>query len=108
MAIDNILKTAWIRQLKADWKTANYQYFKDSMCLPNLELSNADGVLDRWKGDPRLKEFYRRRNPKLARSSSRYTSRCQDTYNSGIIRGKNLVIHKGIHGKGKGEVKFLS
>jgi hypothetical protein len=61
-----------------------------------------------WKGDPRLKEFYRRKNPKLVRSSSRYASSCQDTYNSGIIRGKNLVIHKGIHGKGKGEVKFLN
>jgi len=61
-----------------------------------------------WKGDPRLKEFYRRRNPKLVRSSFRYSSGSTDAYNSGIIRGKNLVIHKGIHGKGKGEVKFLN
>ena len=61
-----------------------------------------------WKGDPRLKEFYRRRNPKLVSFSSRYSSSCQDAYNSGITHGKNLVIHKGIHGKGKGEVKFLN
>lgn len=50
MEIDNILKTAWIKQLKADWKTANYHYFKDSMRLPNLELSSAVGVLGKWKG----------------------------------------------------------
>jgi len=61
-----------------------------------------------WNGDPRLKEFYRRRNPKLVRSSSRYTSSSTDAYNSGITRGKNLVIHKGIHGEGKGKVKLLN
>jgi predicted SprT family Zn-dependent metalloprotease len=60
-----------------------------------------------WKGDPRLKEFYRRRNPKRVSSSSRYSRSCQDAYNSGITRGKNLIIHKGIKGKGKGELKFL-
>ncbi|ODS30046.1 MAG: SprT-like family protein [Candidatus Scalindua rubra] len=61
-----------------------------------------------WKGDPRLKEFYRRRNPRLVRSSSRYSRSCKDTYNSGISRGKNLVIHKGIQGKGKGGTKLLN
>jgi hypothetical protein len=61
-----------------------------------------------WMGDPRLNEFYRRRNPRIARSSSRYSRSCQDTYNSGITQGKNLVIHKGIHGKGNGIVKFLN
>ncbi len=61
-----------------------------------------------WTGDPRLKEFYHRRNPRIARSSSRYSRSCQDTYNSGINQGKNLVIHKGIHGKGNGEVKYLN
>jgi predicted SprT family Zn-dependent metalloprotease len=50
MEIDNVLKTAWIKQLKADWKTANYHYFKDSMRLPSLELSSAEGVLGKWKG----------------------------------------------------------
>jgi hypothetical protein len=59
-------------------------------------------------GDPRLKEFYHRRNPRLVRSSSRYTRSCQNTYNSGITQGRNLVIHKGIQEKGKGEVKFLN
>lgn len=61
-----------------------------------------------WMGDPRLKEFYRRRNPRIARSSSRYSRSCQDTYDSGMTQGKNLVIHKGIRGKGNGEVKFLN
>jgi hypothetical protein len=61
-----------------------------------------------WKGDPRLKEFYRRRNPRIARSSSRYSHSCQDTYDSGMTQGKNLVIHKGIHEKGNGKVKFLN
>lgn len=61
-----------------------------------------------WTGDPRLKEFYRRRNPRIASSSSRYSRSCQDTYNSGMTQGKNLVIHKGIHGKGNGEVKLLN
>ncbi len=61
-----------------------------------------------WTGDPRLQEFYRRRNPRIARSSSRYSRSCQDTYNSGITQGKNLVIHKGIHGKGNGVVKLLN
>ena len=60
-----------------------------------------------WTGDPRLQEFYRRRNPRIARSSSRYSRSCQDTYNSGMTQGKNLVIHKGIHGKRSGKVKFL-
>jgi hypothetical protein len=61
-----------------------------------------------WMGDPRLKQFYRRRNPRIARSSSRYSRSCQDTYDSGMTQGKNLVIHKGIHGKGNGDVKFLN
>ncbi len=61
-----------------------------------------------WKGDPRLKEFYRRRNPRLVRSSSRYSSSCQDAYNSGKNQGKNLIIHKGIHGKSKGGGKLLN
>ncbi len=61
-----------------------------------------------WKGDPRLKEFYRRRNPRLVRSSSRYSNSCQDAYNSGKSQGNNLVIHKGIHGKGKDGGKLLN
>jgi len=61
-----------------------------------------------WKGDPRLKEFYRQRNPKLVHSSSRYTSSSTDAYNSGITQGRSLVIHKGIHGEGKGKVKLLN
>ncbi len=61
-----------------------------------------------WKGDPRLKEFYCRRNPRLVRSSSRYSNSCQDAYNSGKSQGNNLVIHKGIRGKGNGEIKLIN
>lgn len=60
-----------------------------------------------WKGDPRLKEFYRQRNPRLTRSSSRYSRSCQDAYNSGMSRGKNLVIRKGIHDKDNAEIRCL-
>lgn len=50
-----------------------------------------------WTGDPELKKYYRRRNPKIQKRPSYYTRGCQKTYNSGINRGKDLVIHKGIH-----------
>ncbi len=61
-----------------------------------------------WKGDPRLKEFYRRRNPRRARSTSRYSHSCQDAYDSGKKQGKSLVIHKGIHGNSKGGGRLLN
>ncbi len=61
-----------------------------------------------WTGDPRLKDFFHRKNPKLVRTSSRYTKSCQDTYNSGMNQGENLIIQKGIHEKGKSEVKLLT
>ncbi|MCP5003540.1 MAG: DUF2786 domain-containing protein [Planctomycetes bacterium] len=61
-----------------------------------------------WKGDPRLKDFFHRRNPKLVRTSSRFTKSCQDAYDSGINQGKNLVIQKGIREKGNGEVRLLT
>ncbi|MDR4498699.1 MAG: SprT-like domain-containing protein [Candidatus Scalindua sp.] len=75
--------------------------------LDNRISENLTGHLV-WKGDPRLKDFFHRRNPKLVRSSSRYSRSCQDTYNSGISQGKNLVIHKGINEKGNREVKLLT
>ena len=75
--------------------------------LDNRISENRTGHLV-WKGDPRLKDFFRRRNPKFVRSSSRYSRSCQDTYNSGISQGKNLVIHKGIHENGNREVKLLT
>ncbi len=61
-----------------------------------------------WKGDPRLNEFYRRRNPRRVCSSSRYSNSCQDAYDSGKNQGENLVIHKGIHGKSKDGSKLLN
>ncbi|KAA0241900.1 MAG: hypothetical protein EDM70_16205 [Candidatus Brocadia sp. AMX2] len=48
--INDKLKTAWIRQLNEDWKTANFLYFKDSMRPPNFELSYSEVALGRWKG----------------------------------------------------------
>ena len=61
-----------------------------------------------WKGDPRLKEFYRQRNPRRTRTTSRYSRTCQDAYNSGVFQGKKLIIHKGVRESGNGEVKYLN
>lgn len=61
-----------------------------------------------WKGDPRLKKFFHRRNPRLARTYSRYSKTCQDAYNSGVSQGKKLIIHKGVRERGNGEVRFLN
>ncbi|GAX61791.1 hypothetical protein SCALIN_C27_0190 [Candidatus Scalindua japonica] len=61
-----------------------------------------------WTGDPRLKEFYHRRNPRTAHSSSRFSKSCNDTYNSGMDQGKNLVIHKGVQGDSKGRGRLLN
>ena len=61
-----------------------------------------------WKGDPRLNEFYRQRNPRRTRTTSRYSRTCQDAYNSGVSQGKKLIIHKGVRGRGNGEVKYLN
>tara|TARA_B100001964_G_scaffold98878_1_gene110454 strand:- start:399 stop:797 length:399 start_codon:yes stop_codon:yes gene_type:complete len=75
--------------------------------LDGRVIENRSGKLV-WQGNPRLKGFYRKRNPRQVRSSSRYSSSCQDAYNSGITHGKNLVIHKGIQGKSKGGVNLLN
>ena len=60
-----------------------------------------------WKGDPRLKEFYRQRNPRRIRTFSRHSRTCQDAYNSGVFQGNKLIIHKGVRESGNGEVKYL-
>lgn len=61
-----------------------------------------------WKGDPKLNEFYRRRNPRRTRTFSRYSRTCQDAYNSGILQGKKLIIHKGVRENGSREVRYLN
>lgn len=61
-----------------------------------------------WKGDPKLKEFYRRRNPKISTSACRYSSSCDETYRTGFARGKKLIIHKGMHGKRSGKTNLLN
>lgn len=61
-----------------------------------------------WKGDPELKAFVQRRNPRLVRSSSSYSRSCKDAYRSGLARGSNLVIRKGIHKKGQGRAELLN
>lgn len=61
-----------------------------------------------WKGDPRLKAFYRRRNPKRVRTASKYSKSSKDIYRSGVTQGKTLIIHKGIHGKGYDDAKLLN
>jgi len=61
-----------------------------------------------WKGDPELTKFYRRRNPKITSMSSRYSTSCQNAFDSGLAKGKNLVIHKGIKNAGSGKVRLLN
>ncbi|MBI5185163.1 MAG: SprT-like domain-containing protein [Nitrospinae bacterium] len=50
MDIDNQLKSAWVRQLREDWKNANYTYFQDKMRLPNIGLMSSNSQLGFWKG----------------------------------------------------------
>lgn len=61
-----------------------------------------------WKGDPRLREYYRRRNPRICTERSYYSGSSKDAYNSGLNKGKDLVIHKGIHDRNLGKVHFLN
>lgn len=61
-----------------------------------------------WKGDPALKKFYRRRNPKIQRMSFQYSKTSRDAYNSGLARGKSLVIQKGINTGSSGKVYLLN
>ena len=61
-----------------------------------------------WKGDPRLREYYRRRNPRICTERSYYSGSSKDAYNSGLNKGKDLVIHKGIHDHNLGKVRFLN
>ena len=48
--IDVEIKNAWIRQLKHDWRNANYCYFKNRMKLPNIGLLDAEKILGKWSG----------------------------------------------------------
>ncbi|TVL95511.1 MAG: hypothetical protein CV082_10665 [Candidatus Brocadia sp. BL1] len=48
--INDKLKTAWLRQLNEEWKTANFLYFTNSMRPPNFELAYSGTTLGRWKG----------------------------------------------------------
>ena len=48
--INDKIKTAWIRQLNEDWKTANFLYFNKSMRQPSFELAYSGVALGRWKG----------------------------------------------------------
>lgn len=48
--IDVEIKNAWIRQLKQDWRNANYCYFKNKMKLPNISLLDSKKVLGKWVG----------------------------------------------------------
>ncbi len=47
---DDKIKNAWIRQLREDWHTANYNFFKNKMRFPQLTLSASEGVLGHWQG----------------------------------------------------------
>lgn len=60
-----------------------------------------------WKGDPQLHAFFKKRNPRQRRSTSRYAKSNEAAYRSGIAQGKTLVIHKGIQGKRNGVLQYL-
>ncbi len=46
----SLLKSSWLKQLKVDWTSANRTLFKNTLHLPNLELSSSESVLGMWKG----------------------------------------------------------
>ena len=48
--IDREIKNAWIRQLKQDWRNANYCYFKNKMNLPTISLLHSKKILGKWVG----------------------------------------------------------
>ncbi len=50
ITINDKLKTAWLRQLHEDWKTANFLYFHEAMRPPNCELVYSGIALGKWKG----------------------------------------------------------
>lgn len=68
-----------------------------------LNSQSAEGMTQGliWKGDPLLRDFFRRRNPRLTRVPLRYSSSCEEAYGSGLSQGKSLVVHKGISGEEK-------
>ena len=47
---DTEIKNAWIRQLKLDWRNANYQYFNNKMKPPNIDLLDSEKILGKWVG----------------------------------------------------------
>lgn len=61
-----------------------------------------------WKGDPNLREFFRRKNPKIRNSRFLHSKSCEDAYASGKARGKTLVVHKGVQEGKSGKVRLLS
>jgi len=74
-----------------------------------LESKNAENETKSliWKGDPQLKAFYRRRNPRIRQSTFHYSKSSQDAYDSGVKSGKKLVIQKGIKGQHSGNTNLL-
>jgi hypothetical protein len=60
-----------------------------------------------WIGDSQLKEYFHRKNPKIKRSTSRYSASCLEVYNCGLNSGKHLVIHRGLTTCNSGRVYLL-
>jgi hypothetical protein len=50
-----------------------------------------------WVGDPALKDHFRKRYPRV-RSMSRGGGARGDAYDHGRAQGRDLVLHKGVHG----------
>ena len=51
-----------------------------------------------WRGDSFLKDYFRRKNPKISHKTYRYSKSSHQIYQEGVQRGKSLIIHKGIKG----------
>lgn len=60
-----------------------------------------------WLGDTSLKDYWKKKNPKVRYTSSSYSRVCQETYQAGKNQGKTLIIHKGITSTGQNIVHLL-
>ena len=49
------IMNAWIRQLRLDWRNANYGYFGGSMSPPCIDLIHSEKIMGKWEGGMKRK-----------------------------------------------------
>ncbi|MGA1875838.1 MAG: SprT-like domain-containing protein, partial [bacterium] len=49
------IMNAWIRQLRLDWRNANYCYFGGRMSPPCIDLIHSEKVMGKWEGGMKRK-----------------------------------------------------